>query len=91
MRPKALLQRIIGARHIGEAITETQPRPVAARDLEKVLQGRGQGAGFVSMTFHGAEQTLHASFDLGLFALSVIGQQMSRPMYPLVGPLDVGP
>jgi hypothetical protein len=73
MGPKAWLPRIIGARHIGEAITEKQPRPVATRDLEKVIHGRGQGAGVASMTFHGSKQTLQAFFDLGLFELGVIG------------------
>jgi hypothetical protein len=34
---------------------------------------------------------LQAFFDLGLFELGIIGQQMRRPMHPLVGPLDVGP
>jgi hypothetical protein len=91
MGAKELLQIVISAWQLGEAITEKQTRPVAARNLHKVIHGWCQGTGCEAVASHGAEQALQASFNLGLFDLGVIGEQMRCSMHPTISRADVWP
>jgi hypothetical protein len=62
MGTKKLLQIIIGAGEIRDAIAVEQPGPITAADLEKVVDGRGKRARFGVVPRHGTEQPLQAPF-----------------------------
>jgi hypothetical protein len=91
MGAKKLLQIIIGAGEIRDAIAVEKPRPITMADLEKVVDGGGQGACFGVVPRHGPEEPLQAPLHHGRIVLVVVVQDVGRPMDPAIGDADVGP
>ena len=60
MRPKQLLQRVVGARQIRHTITVEQAEAVAGRYLHEVIDSTSQRASLVAPPGPGGEQALVA-------------------------------
>jgi hypothetical protein len=91
MGAKKLLQIIIGAGEIRYAIAVEKPGPIAAADLEKVVDGGGKRARFGVMPRHRPEEPLQAPLHPCLTVLVVVVQEVGRPMDPAIGDADVRP
>ena len=92
MGAKELLQCIIGARHIGEAITEKQPRPVAAGDLTEVGQHGGESrSATVLVACHSAEESAEVLFDAIPVEAFGIGQHLGHTLDPDISGSHCGP
>jgi hypothetical protein len=91
MGAKKLLQIIIGAGEIRDAIAVEKPGPITAADLEKVVDGGGKRARFGVVPCHSPEEPLQAPLHHGLTVLVVVVQDVGRPMDPAIGDADVGP
>src|SRR5215468_74538 len=88
---KKLLQIIIGAGKIRDAITTKQAWPVAPADFQKVCHRGGEGPGFGLRLPHGPEQPLPPPSHRCLRALSVIMPAVRSAMDPAIGDADVRP
>jgi hypothetical protein len=91
MGAKKLLQIVIGAGEIRDAIAVEKPRPITTADLEKVVNGGGQGACFGMVPRHSPEEPLQAPLHHGRIVLGVVVQDVGRPMDPVIGEADIGP
>jgi hypothetical protein len=91
IRPKKLLQVIIGAGEIGDAIAVKQARPVATGDLAEVPECGGQRARSGLLACHGPKEPLHTLFHGCRRMVFVIGEEVGDSMYPAIGYLHVGP
>ena len=90
MGAKKLLQIIVGAGKLRDAIAVEQPRPITPADLEKVVDSGGQCAGFGAVPRHGPEEPPQAPLHHGRTVLVVV-QDVGRPMDPAIGDADVRP
>jgi hypothetical protein len=84
MRPKKLLQIIIGARQFGHIIAVKKTGPVAPGDFEKMCQRRGQQTGASPVPSHGAKQTAEAALHGRTCALFFVREDVGGTMDPLV-------
>jgi hypothetical protein len=91
MRPKTLLQVIIGPGQIGDLIAVKESRPVTARDLEEVGQCRGEPSCGSSVPRHGTQQAAQATLHGCPSELVGVREDVSRPMHPAVGDPHVRP
>ncbi len=91
LRPKQLLQPIVGARQVGHRFGVEQPGPVAARHFAKVINGSSQHANPVAVPLHGAKQTSTAPpHPLGAVAVRV-AEHVGCRMHPGISALHSRP
>jgi hypothetical protein len=88
---KKLLQSIIGAGKIRDALTTKQAWPGAPADFQNVLHRGCEGPGFGLRLPHGPEQSWPPPPHRCLRALSVIMQDVRSAMDPAIGDADVRP
>ena len=90
-RAKQLLQSVVGARQVGNAVAVEQTRPVASRHLVEVIDRRAKRAGLAAVAAHSADQPVKApAHDLCRCTISV-AEDVRGGMDPAIGALDVGP
>src|SRR5215468_6896606 len=88
---KKLLQIIIGAGEVGDAIAVKQTRPVAAADFQEVRHRRREGPGFGLMPSHGPEQPLQTSLHGCRSALFFIAEEVGHTLHPAIGHAHIWP
>jgi hypothetical protein len=91
MRPEILFQGIVGAGQIGHLIAVEEPRPIAARDLEELVQRRGQRPRCLAMAYHRAEEATQPVPDSRRVLLVDVVQDMGGSMDPAKGTGHVRP
>ena len=91
MRPKALLQVIIGPWQIRDLIAVEEPWPVTARDFQEVGQSRGEPPSGSPVPHHRAQQATQATFDSHPRVLVLIGEDVGHAMDPAIGDAHLGP
>src|SRR5687768_16992179 len=89
MRPKQLLQRVVGARQVCHAITMEQAEAVAGRHLHEVVDGASQRAGCVAPRGPSRQQALVADLHTDSIELGLIGKDMGGRMEPAMRTADV--
>ena len=91
VRPEQLLERVVGARQIGDGIAVEQAGTVAAGHLAEMLDRLGERAGLGAVARHGGEQPVKAAAHrLGRLA-GGIPQDFGRLVNPGVGTTDWWP
>ena len=91
MRPKGLLQVVIGPRQLRNLVAVKEPGPVTARYLEEVSQGRSERPGGRLVPRHRAQRATQALLHQRPGMVFLVGEDMSHPMYPTIGDTDVRP
>jgi hypothetical protein len=86
-----MLQIIVGARQVRDAIAMQQTGPVAARHLQKMVHGALERAGFVAVTCHGPHEAGQAALDLNGRQPGRIVEYPGEGMHPAKAPLDRRP
>ena len=75
---KEVFEVIIGAWQVGNIIAMKETRPVTARDLEKMVNGRSQIASMRLVAFHRAEQPNDTPLNLFATCLILIGEKVGE-------------
>jgi hypothetical protein len=86
-----MLQIVVGARQVGDAIAMQQTGPVAARHLQQMVHGALERAGFVAVTCHSPHEAGQAARDLNGRQPGRIVEHPGEGMHPAKAPLDRRP
>lgn len=86
-----LLEIVVGARQRRDRVAVEQARPVAAGDLQEVLDGADQAAGLFAVASHGADQAIEAPTN-GIGGLACgVAEDVGGAMHPAIDPFDLRP
>jgi len=91
LRPKQLLEGVVGARQVRQAGGVEQARPVTARDLAEVIKGGPERTDTAAVPLQGGKQAREAPPDLGAGLARFISQEPGGGMDEAVGPLQIRP
>jgi hypothetical protein len=91
VRPKGLLQVIIGPGQIRDLIAVKEPWPVAARDFQEMSQRGGKCPSASPMPRHGAQQATQATLNSRPRALVLVGEDLGYLVAPAIGDAHLGP
>ena len=91
VRAEQLLERVVGARQVGDGVAVEQAGAVAAAHLAEMLDRLGERAGLGAVVRHGGEQPVEATpHRLGRRAGGIL-QDPRRLVHPGVGTTDRRP
>jgi hypothetical protein len=91
LRAELMLQIIVGARQVRNAVAVEQAGAIAAADFAEVLDRLAQVTGAVAMADHGAHQPVETALHRGGVLGVMVVQDMGGFVHPRIGALDVGP
>ena len=86
-----MLETVVGARQIRDGVAVEEPWPVAARDLEEVVDRLDQMACAGAVAGHGRDKPVEATPNpVGGFSVG-IAEDVGGPVHPATDPLDGRP
>ncbi len=91
IRPEKLLELIIRPGQLRHRIAGKEARPVTAGDLSEVHQRRFECPRSPLVARHRAQESPEATLHRQGLALVLVGEDVGRPMHPVIPHTHVGP